>query len=299
MCRRCSAARRRRSRPRFAPSRRPAVLPLPDAPVVVDGDALGIGRSRGSGRASSSSTTAWYRSRCRAVCAEWAALVDEASAISRTPRSRRRRQRRSARRSSHGCRRREARRARALSRRRLSRRRDASRRRQTPVGRRATRRRTAARSRRASAARRSRSAARNGTRCCGTGCRIWRTTSSSPTWNAAFVYDTEAGARRRSRSSSSPTRSCSSSATTTSCSTASWRGSTPGCSSRAGGTRCSAAATSRAARQLHSLFIDVNEITDHTENALKIVGDIYAARLFGLRRRASAWPVEGRASRTS
>ena len=34
----------------------------------------------------------------------------------------------------------------------------------------------------------------------------------------------------------------------------------------------------RAANQLHSLFIDVNELTDRTENSLKIVGDIYAAR---------------------
>jgi len=38
----------------------------------------------------------------------------------------------------------------------------------------------------------------------------------------------------------------------------------------------------RAARQVHSLFIDVNELTDRTENALKFIGDIYAARLFGL-----------------
>ncbi len=38
----------------------------------------------------------------------------------------------------------------------------------------------------------------------------------------------------------------------------------------------------RAARQVHSLFIDVNDLTDRTENALKFVGDIYAARLFGL-----------------
>lgn len=37
-----------------------------------------------------------------------------------------------------------------------------------------------------------------------------------------------------------------------------------------------------AARQVHSLFIDVNELTDKTENALKIVGDPYAARLFTL-----------------
>jgi hypothetical protein len=38
----------------------------------------------------------------------------------------------------------------------------------------------------------------------------------------------------------------------------------------------------RAAREVHALFIDVNELTDRTENALKIVGDVYAARLFSL-----------------
>src|SRR5919106_1069547 len=38
----------------------------------------------------------------------------------------------------------------------------------------------------------------------------------------------------------------------------------------------------RAARQVHALFIDVNELTDKTENAWKIAGDVYAARLFAL-----------------
>jgi hypothetical protein len=38
----------------------------------------------------------------------------------------------------------------------------------------------------------------------------------------------------------------------------------------------------RAARHVHSLFIDVNELTDKTENALKIAGDVYTARLFTL-----------------
>jgi hypothetical protein len=38
----------------------------------------------------------------------------------------------------------------------------------------------------------------------------------------------------------------------------------------------------RAARQVHALFIDVNELTDKAENALKIAGDVYAARLFTL-----------------
>ena len=38
----------------------------------------------------------------------------------------------------------------------------------------------------------------------------------------------------------------------------------------------------RAAHHVHSLFIDVNELTDKTENALKFAGDVYAARLFNL-----------------
>jgi hypothetical protein len=38
----------------------------------------------------------------------------------------------------------------------------------------------------------------------------------------------------------------------------------------------------RAARQVHSLFIDVNELTDRAENAVKFIGDLYAARLFRL-----------------
>jgi len=38
----------------------------------------------------------------------------------------------------------------------------------------------------------------------------------------------------------------------------------------------------RAARQVHALFIDVSELTDKVENALKIAGDVYAARLFAL-----------------
>ena len=38
----------------------------------------------------------------------------------------------------------------------------------------------------------------------------------------------------------------------------------------------------RAAHYAQSLLIDVHELTDHTENALKFVGDVYAARLFAL-----------------
>lgn len=38
----------------------------------------------------------------------------------------------------------------------------------------------------------------------------------------------------------------------------------------------------RLARALHALSIDVNELTDRSENALKLVGDVYAARLLAL-----------------
>lgn len=38
----------------------------------------------------------------------------------------------------------------------------------------------------------------------------------------------------------------------------------------------------RATRRLHTLFIDVNELTDYLENTMKVVGDVYAARLVSL-----------------
>ncbi len=38
----------------------------------------------------------------------------------------------------------------------------------------------------------------------------------------------------------------------------------------------------RAARQVHALFIEVSDVTDRTKNALKLTGDVYAARLFTL-----------------
>jgi len=38
----------------------------------------------------------------------------------------------------------------------------------------------------------------------------------------------------------------------------------------------------RATVRLHALFVDVNELTDRLENAVKLVGDVYSARLFGL-----------------
>lgn len=55
----------------------------------------------------------------------------------------------------------------------------------------------------------------------------------------------------------------------------------------------------RAARRLQSLFIDVNELTDRMENAVKLVGEVYSARVFtlvGTRLGLDAWKrnVEGK-----
>jgi hypothetical protein len=102
-----------------------------------------------------------------------------------------------------------------------------------------------------------------------------------PTWNAAFILDEDAGTQASSRSSSSPTRNCWSSGTTTSGSTSSSRACTRSCRGRMAQTWFGRR-YARAARQIHSLFIDVNELTDKTENALKIAGDVYAARVFAL-----------------
>jgi hypothetical protein len=49
-----------------------------------------------------------------------------------------------------------------------------------------------------------------------------------------------------------------------------------------GGSRVLRRKSARAVHELHALFIDVNELTDRMENVLKLVGDVYAARLFGL-----------------
>ena len=38
----------------------------------------------------------------------------------------------------------------------------------------------------------------------------------------------------------------------------------------------------KTTQDLQSLIIDINSLTDKTENTLKVVGDIYAARLFAL-----------------
>ena len=103
-----------------------------------------------------------------------------------------------------------------------------------------------------------------------------------PTWNAAFVYDTDAGARsvleilEFANSQLLEFRHYDG-LLDGELARIYERLQQPGTLQSWFGRRFT-----RAARQVHSLFIDVNELTDKTENALKLVGDVYAARLFTL-----------------
>jgi hypothetical protein len=103
-----------------------------------------------------------------------------------------------------------------------------------------------------------------------------------PAWNAAFVYDTESGAAAtleilelansqllefRYHDELLETEL---NRTYADLQRRRWN-------DRLGGRRYT-----RAARRVHALFIDVNELTDRVENAVKLVGDLYSARLFNL-----------------
>ena len=103
-----------------------------------------------------------------------------------------------------------------------------------------------------------------------------------PTWNAAFVYDAAAGAAAASRSSSSRNSQL-----------LQYRYYDQLLDAQLGRLYdqlqthrqpylFGARRYTRSARQVHALTIDVRELLDRTENALKFVGDIYAARLFAL-----------------
>ena len=102
-----------------------------------------------------------------------------------------------------------------------------------------------------------------------------------PTWNAAFIYDTQAGAQAAldiiefANSQLLQFRYYDERLDNE-------LGTIYGSLRRPRRYEWRAGRYSRAARQVHALFIDVTEVTDCTENALKFTGDIYAARLFSL-----------------
>ena len=137
-------------------------------------------------------------------------------------------------------------------------------------------------SRRCSAASGSRSASRRQTTILGTASPIWRTTSWCRRGTRRSSTTRRPARRRRSRSWSSPTRSCWSFATTTQLLDDELAAIYAQLQRPRWYDQWIGSRYTRAARQVHSLFIDVNELTDRTENALKFIGDIYAARLFAL-----------------
>ena len=103
-----------------------------------------------------------------------------------------------------------------------------------------------------------------------------------PTWNAAFVYDSEAGASATLELFEFANSQLLEFRYHDALLDAELARIYPQLQRTSWWNNLMGRGTARAANQLHSLFIDVNEITDRTENALKIVGDIYAARLLAL-----------------
>jgi hypothetical protein len=103
-----------------------------------------------------------------------------------------------------------------------------------------------------------------------------------PTWNAAFVYDTEPNAAATLELFEFANSQLLEFRYHDALLDADLAGIYPQLQRTSWWNNLIGRGTANAATQLHSLFIDVNEITDRTENALKIVGDIYAARLLAL-----------------
>ena len=103
-----------------------------------------------------------------------------------------------------------------------------------------------------------------------------------PTWNAAFVYDNESGAQAASEivefaSSQLLEFRYYDSLLARELARIYADLQTPAWFKGWGGRRYT-----RAAQQVHALFIDVNELTDRAENALRVAGDIYTARVLTL-----------------
>jgi hypothetical protein len=103
-----------------------------------------------------------------------------------------------------------------------------------------------------------------------------------PTWNAAFIYDTESGVQATSEIIEFTNSQLLEFryyddllARELARIYADLQG--PGWFKGWGGRRYT-----RAAQQVHALFIDVNELTDRAENALRVAGDIYTARVLTL-----------------
>ena len=103
-----------------------------------------------------------------------------------------------------------------------------------------------------------------------------------PTWNAAFVYDTEAGAAAALELFEFANSQLLEFRYYDALLDAELARIYPGLQRANWWHNLFGGGAARAANQVHSLFIDINEITDRTDNALKIVGDIYAARILAL-----------------
>jgi hypothetical protein len=103
-----------------------------------------------------------------------------------------------------------------------------------------------------------------------------------PAYNAAFVYDAEAGARATIEILEYVNSQLLEFRYYDELLEAELGALYSGLQRARGGNRLFGRRSTKAVRGLHALYIDVNELTDRMENVVKLVGDIYSARLFGL-----------------
>ena len=98
-------------------------------------------------------------------------------------------------------------------------------------------------------------------------------------WNAAFLYDTNAGAETAIQFSNTQTRSSWNFATTMNCSQDP-RQRIPVVGTKKG--MLSRWRMSRSATRLHSVLLEIGELTERADNSIKFLSDMFAARLYRL-----------------
>ena len=103
-----------------------------------------------------------------------------------------------------------------------------------------------------------------------------------PTWNAAFIYDTEAGAQGTLELLEYANSQLLQFRYYHQLLDSELGNIYAQLQARGWGRPWMGRRYQRAAHHVHSLFIDVNELTDKAENALKFAGDVYFARVFAL-----------------
>ena len=99
-------------------------------------------------------------------------------------------------------------------------------------------------------------------------------------WNAAFLYDSEQAPKPPSSCWNTQTRNFSNFVITTNCSLGELEGVYDFLDKGTG--MLARWRLARAASKLHTVLLDVSELTEHADNAIKFLSDMFSARLYKL-----------------